>query len=357
MTVRVREGLPPEIEWRRLAEASRNIFVTPEWVQTWWKHFGDRGDPITLEHHDQHGSLVAVLPAYVQRRGGLRVLRLAGHGPADELGPACAPADRAAAAVALGEAIHTGDLCDLFVAEQLPGDTDWAGLAAGAKVGYIASPELPIEHPDWDSYLGSKSANLRGQVRRLERQFAKAGATFELVTAEENLASSLDILFGLHENHFPGSPFATSARDFHRAFAHRAFEQGWLRLWIVRLGDRPIGAWYGFRFADFDAHYQSGRAPTSELARDGLRAVGFALDAWTIRNAIEDRRADYRFLRGGEDYKYRWATKDPGLITMAVTGTRKGAIPTWLMARDAKVRTPILVQRTFGRVARKAFLT
>jgi hypothetical protein len=40
-----------------------------------------------------------------------------------------------------------------------------------------------------------------------------------------------------------------------------------------------------------------------------------------------------------------------------VTGTRKGAIPTWLMARDAKVRTPIFVQRTFGRVARKAFLT
>ena len=36
-----------------------------------------------------------------------------------------------------------------------------------------------------------------------------------------------------------------------------------------------------------------------------------------IRAAIEDGIHEYRMLRGNEPYKYRLATDDPGLVTVA----------------------------------------
>jgi CelD/BcsL family acetyltransferase involved in cellulose biosynthesis len=45
--------------------------------------------------------------------------------------------------------------------------------------------------------------------------------------------------------------------------------------------------------------------------------VGFVLLAHTIREALQDGMDEYRLLRGDESFKYRFATSDPGLETIA----------------------------------------
>ena len=45
--------------------------------------------------------------------------------------------------------------------------------------------------------------------------------------------------------------------------------------------------------------------------------MGFVLLAHTIREALQDGMSEYRLLRGDEDFKYRFATSDPGLETLA----------------------------------------
>lgn len=40
--------------------------------------------------------------------------------------------------------------------------------------------------------------------------------------------------------------------------------------------------------------------------------------AHAIQQAAHDSVAEYRLLRGGEQYKYRFATADPGLETVGV---------------------------------------
>ncbi len=56
----------------------------------------------------------------------------------------------------------------------------------------------------------------------------------------------------------------------------------------------------------------------------------------TVREAIADGIEEYRFLRGDESFKYRFATADPGLETIAAPRGVMGRAA--LAARSARRR-------------------
>ena len=119
-------------------------------------------------------------------------------------------------------------------------------------------------------------------------------------------------------------------REMHHEFARAALDHGWLRLWLLELDGRPLAAWYGLRFADAEWFYQSGRDPAADTEH-----VGFVLLAHTIRAAIQDGVGDYPLLRGDEEYKSRFADRDPGLQTIALPLTARGRSP-WRRAAPAR---------------------
>ena len=100
-------------------------------------------------------------------------------------------------------------------------------------------------------------------------------------------------------------------RRFPPGLRRAALERGWLRLWLAEVDGKAVAAWYGFRFGDAEWYYQSGRDP--DWDKD---SVGLVLLAHTIREAFDDGLRTYRLLRGGESYKDRFATSDPGLETV-----------------------------------------
>src|SRR3954453_10686167 len=83
-------------EWTALAERAGNIFATWEWADAWWRVYGEDRPLHLVACRDAGGRLVALLPLYLSRPRPLRTLRFLGHGPADQLGPVCAPEDRTA---------------------------------------------------------------------------------------------------------------------------------------------------------------------------------------------------------------------------------------------------------------------
>ena len=115
------------------------------------------------------------------------------------------------------------------------------------------------------------------------------------------------------------APSRGPLRGFHAQFARRALDRGWLRLWLLELDGRPLAAWYGFRYANAEWYYQSGRSLDAAAEN-----VGFVLLAHTIREAINDGCSEYRMLRGGEAYKARFADCDAGLETVVVPLTFRG---------------------------------
>ena len=299
-------------EWNELARRSGALFGTVEWLSAWRRHLGS-GPTLDLAVRRPDGTLVGVAPLYVDRRLRAGVLRFQGGGPGDQLGPLCAPADRARVGAVLRRALAGR----VVLAERLPVEQGWGGLLGGRRVRLEPSPILRTRARSWEEFLESRSANFRGQVRGRERRLRRSGRLrFRLTADPALLPRDLDLLFALHDARWPNGEsraFAGRRADFHRAFAAAALDRGWLRLWFLELDGRPVAAWYGFRFGGAEHFYQSGRDP--RLERD---AVGFVLLAHTIRAAIDDGVREYRLLRGHEAYKQRFATEDRGVETVVL---------------------------------------
>jgi CelD/BcsL family acetyltransferase involved in cellulose biosynthesis len=304
-------------KWNTLAERAGNLFATWEWADAWWRVYGDGRPLLVTACRDAAGSLIALLPLYVSTRRPVRTLRFLGHGPADQLGPVCAPEHRAEAAVALSRLLADDfRQWDVLLAERLAPGEGWAELLGGRVLHREDSPTLRIGARSFDEFLASRSKNFREQVRRRERKLRREHDVELRLSDADRLDADLDVLFRLHEARWSdGESNALSGprERFHRDFARRALERGWLRLWVLEADGAPRAVWYGFRFAQVDMYYQSGRDPDWEH-----ESVGFVLLAHTIRQAFDDGMLEYRLLRGGEEYKGRFASDDPGLETVAL---------------------------------------
>jgi dTDP-4-amino-4,6-dideoxygalactose transaminase/CelD/BcsL family acetyltransferase involved in cellulose biosynthesis len=304
--------------WRRLAAAAGNVFLTWEWASTWWRRYGAGRQLRIAVCRGGSGEPFALLPLYVWRDRPLRVIRFLGHGTADELGPVCASGRRPATARALGQAVDELQ-ADILLAEHLVGAEAWSALLDGHVVQRDGFPLIRATG-GWEAYLASRSPHLRKKMAWQERKLARThGLEYRLADDPARLRSDLDMLFALHRARWPDGTEFTEHESFHREFAACALERGWLRLWFLMLDGTPVAAWYGFRFGETELHFQSGRAPAAER-----HSVGSILLAHTIREAFADGMREYRLLRGGEQYKQRFATADLGIETVAVAGTPAG---------------------------------
>ncbi|MEA2183210.1 MAG: perosamine synthetase [Solirubrobacteraceae bacterium] len=308
--------------WDALALEARSIFATHEWISTWWRHFGAGRSLHLVACRAPDDRLVAILPLYVQRQAGLRIVRFLGHGAADECGPICAPADRCAVARALRRAI---DLlgADVLLVEQVPATFGWDALIGARILRREGSPIVRFHTSSWQELVATWGSNMKKQVggrlvRKLQREH---GLIFRETASAEKLASDIETLLDLHAARWDEQTPAFSDRaDFHREFAALALRRGWLRLLFLELDGQPAAVLYNFRFADAEVYYQSGRDPAWSKVSLGLLVIAEA-----IRRAQQAGFAEFRFGRGGENYKYRFANADPGLQTIAIGRSRLGS--------------------------------
>jgi dTDP-4-amino-4,6-dideoxygalactose transaminase/CelD/BcsL family acetyltransferase involved in cellulose biosynthesis len=308
------EALGPE--WDELAELSRNVFATRDWISLWWSHFG-RGRRLLLTAcRSPTGQLVAILPLYLAASRRVRVLRLLGHGTADLLGPVCAPEHRMDAGRALRRLLDDRTVpWDFFLGELLPGDEPWSSLLGARTIGRDGYPILRFEGRTWEEYAQSRGRRFRKGIGQAERRLARDhDVRMRLTDDPERLSSDLDTLFALHRARWTDeeSPFGANER-FHRLLSEQAFRNGWLHLWILEIDGQAVAAEHTFRFAEAQNHYQGGRRPDWDHA-----SVGSLLFTHTVRDAFEAGLTDCRFLRGREEYKYRFANEDPELETVGV---------------------------------------
>jgi CelD/BcsL family acetyltransferase involved in cellulose biosynthesis len=299
-------------EWRLLGERSGNVFATWEWAEAWWRHYGE-GEPLLALARGDDGQPAALVALELHRRGPLRVARFVGHGPADEMGPIAAPGDPAGAEAL--QALHTAPerRWDVLLAERLAPDAGVAERLGSSTLLRESSPIVEAPEGGFEAYLKARSRNFRSQVRRKERALLERGLTYRLSDDPDRLEEDMRALGELHEARWgaEGSGALAGLRAaFHLDFARAALERGWLRLWLAEMEGRPAAAWYGFRFGSAEWYYQSGRHP--DLDKE---SIGLVLLAHTLRAAFDDGIRTYRLLRGGESYKDRFATSDPGVQT------------------------------------------
>ena len=304
--------------WEALEPHAGRIYSTWSWGDAWWRQFGAGRELELHSVHDDGGRLAALLPLYRTRRGPTPLLRLIGHGLADEMGPLCAPSDAPLAAEALRTVLRSElPLHGVALLDRLFGADPVADHLRAATVRTETSLVLWREGRDWETWLASRSGHLRRQLAQRERRLLRDhGLRYRFTSDPAQLDADLSTLIRLHNLRWLGGDsiaFSAGRAAFHRDFAHRALGRGWLRLWLAEVDDRPVAAYYGFRFGATEWYYQAGRDP----AWDGT-AVGQVLLAHSIRMALQDGVESYRFGVGNEHYKSRFTSADPGLRSLIV---------------------------------------
>jgi CelD/BcsL family acetyltransferase involved in cellulose biosynthesis len=262
-----------------------------------------------------------------------------GHGVGDELGPLCAAADAPVAARALRTVARRLPAHGVILVDRLRGDDPLLAELPEGSVREEGAPVLVRNGRTWEEWLASRSSNFRQQLRRRERALLRDhDLRYRLSEDPDRLDEDLTLLMELHRSRWAGGDSAafTPVREaFHRDFARRALERGWLRLWLAESGGKAVAAWYGFRYGGSEIYYQAGRDPAWNRT-----AVGMVLLAHRIREAFGDGVEQYCFGVGDEPYKSRFTALDPGLRSVLVgrSATRLAAVAvagglTWLPSK------------------------
>lgn len=332
--------------WELLERSDQNeATLTPFWLGTWWRVFGNHGRRLKALLVFERGRLIGLAPLLSRLhwyRPGLpyRRLELVGSGEAekDEI---CSEylgvvAERGREAEVVGEL--AGALAgkqlgrwDEAVFPALRGGNRAPGLLvealehAGLPTSMTVTSECPyIQLPSsWDEYLAALSSPARHFVKRSLASFeewAGAGAEFHVAQSPADLEQGSSVLQNLH-----GQRWAAAGQDgvfssprfraFHEQVMHGLLARGALDLSWLLVGGEPIAALYNFVWNGRVYMYQSGR----KLDLPATVRPGIVIHLHSIRRAIEAGHSEYDFLGGASQYKLKLATsKRPLLAVRAV---------------------------------------
>ena len=298
------------------------LFLSPEWVLTWWQHFR-RSQPLFLVVAEKTQWL-AMAPLFVSPSCLFplaRLVRFIGNGNAD-YGDFLVRRGWEEAAVALWRWLFDHrDLWDVIALHELPENSvavralrfmtlpDWVRVQVDDGEPCHRIPLSTDASTNGQSWRKRATKALQQQLRRRERQIARTfQVRFGCVTDERELPTVLAQLFALHRLRWgrlgqTGVFLSGRVRRFHAEFARLALRRGWLRLHWLTLDGIPAAIYYAFHCDRYAGFYTCGFHPAF-----GRYSVGKVLLAKVIDEAERDGAMMFDFLRGDESYKAEFGT-------------------------------------------------
>ena len=349
-----------------LADSGSNgIFLTWEWMQTWWDFFqGDRQLSILVGREGDR--LAGIAPLMVVRRSfrGISYTSLEFIGSGSESTPDhldfiarddCRRAFIEAVFKYLSSGKQAWDVVYLRDMREDPALVDALPSVTGriCRVWRAASDLCPyITLPKtWDGYLGTLSSEGRYAVRRKERTLSKSFTVqFSIVSEQSVLDGVMRRLEETHrlrmsEKKLNGESLDTAFWKFHAAIAKTLLQRGWLFLGVLSVDDTIAACQHSFKYGGKVYYYQSGIDPAY-----GKYGVGAVLIANMVRTAIQEGCSEYDFLRGVEEYKSHWTkTVRQSIEVLVGNKTAKGYLVVLLtILREHKSRVSRIFRRMFA---------
>ena len=289
----------------------RNIFQTPEYREAYRQFFGagKRFDALQIEG----------ARAFLMTRGkSARRLEWWGAGIHDIGG---AHYENAEAAQNLWAQIENAALnCHGAHLAQMPADDlliEYARQSGWAISDAEACPVLTLPE-SYDEYVRSLGKNMREQIKRYPKRLEKEfEVEYELADSEDAVQKALTDLFKLHGARWrqrgQTGVLATARRQkFHRAVCAAFFRNDYLRLWTLRCNGAPACVLLNYFYDRKYYFFIGGFDP------DLMRwSVGTCLFAKVFKRAIEEGASEFDFLRGEEEYKYRYGAVNRDYKTLS----------------------------------------
>jgi CelD/BcsL family acetyltransferase involved in cellulose biosynthesis len=331
--------------WNPLLQRSRAdvVFLTFEWLSTWWRHFG-KGNQLFVVVLKEAEQIVALAPLMVTTRDGFRHLTIIG-GHTSEYKDFIIRDD-----VPLESTIEAilqtvlGEKCwDFFKVDGLREDSPsldslktmlpHQGRLKATWYENDVSPYILIDQP-WEGYWGSLKSSTRNDcARRMKMLSREIGeATYHWPKDFAEVDHYLDELIKLHldrrrEVTRTFSVFESSLMvDFYKDLTRELFERQWLSLPALLVNGEIAAIHFGFEYGNKYFYYM----PTFNqkfTKYSPAKALLFRL----LNDAFTRGLKEFDFLLGNEPYKFDFKPEVRKLYSVAFfqSGVRGRASQLW----------------------------
>jgi CelD/BcsL family acetyltransferase involved in cellulose biosynthesis len=321
-------------EWNGLlfSSASHVPFLRNEYLCAWWESLGggewDSAELFVVTGRDTSGELFGIAPLFsAHNRGGLPAWLLLGSIEISDYLDLIAAPDQLDQFVSellrfLEVQVPSHKLLDLYnildssptlaILESVAGRTGWEFSVEPLQ----QCPFIPLPG-DWDAYLASIDKKQRHEIRRKIRRAEEYSLPVRCYFVDdlEALDGEIESFFELMAKDPEKDQFLTQPMRVHmKKYMHIAFNQGWLQLAFIEVGGRKAAAYLNLDYNNQIWVYNSGYDPNFREI-----SPGWVLLAYLLKRANESGRQFFDFMRGNEDYKYRFGAIDRRVVRARIS--------------------------------------
>lgn len=326
-----------EKEWNGLLQksAADTIFLTWEWVSSWWKVHKNNNQQLFILFIREGEELIGIAPFYCTKVRFLSVLSVRrldyiGFGTLDSeyMDFIIVKGKEQVVITAFFNYLKQNEArWDILYLNEMPESAVTLPLlfSSAAQNHYktfetrheCSSVLLPA---DWDTYLATMDSKFRYQLRHSTKRLEEGHAVeFGYCNSEDKLAADLESLYKLHQKHWIGKDIEGSfineqRRSFYYEMSRLFLAKGWLRLFGLKVDGEYRAQQFSFEYAGKIFSLQEGYDPDWKKKR-----VGQVLRGYVFRDIISRGLTEYDFLGGISPHKKTWEARAKYSINVRIS--------------------------------------
>ena len=315
-----------QTSWRELEKlaGNNNPFLTFEWLDAWWRHFGEHKQLCVLIAEEE-GAVVGIAPLMLVREFGFTKLQFLGRPFSDYSDFLAVPNREDIVLRILGycDQILRWDQVELEGVPEISPNlasfrSHWAERRGITRLNVtLVAPFVPLS-TSWDDFRASlRPKVLKDTSRRMRRLQDRGPVTFELCEDLDSALAMLDHLAVQKSARYE----TTGARGIFREFGMLEFlkdatrglwNRGAVHITSLVQGGNPLAIHFGFQCGETFMHYMPSFDDRYAKYSVG-RLLNFQLLEMCFRNGIKE----FDFLPGDEAYKHQWSRRSRSMFRFA----------------------------------------
>jgi CelD/BcsL family acetyltransferase involved in cellulose biosynthesis len=297
-----------------------SVFITPEWLQVWWKVFGE-GQQSFIRVISDADRVIGIAPLRLEKDTAMFI---GDTDVCDYQDFIIETGSENAFSETLLDDLKAGGVKLLDLKHVRPDSTIYKHFreVAGKRNFNVEciQEDISVEMAlpaTWDDYLASLNSKQRHEVRRKLRRLSEAGNIEYIFTDNtESVPGFMDTFFRMFtESRQDKAAFLTGQMEtFFRSMVEKMAAAGVLKLGALRLDGRDMASIICFDYNDTIYLYNSGYDPEFNYL-----SVGLLSKVLCIRDSIESRKKTFDFLKGNEPYKFHLGGREVPLYRCRIS--------------------------------------
>jgi len=319
--------------WDALLEecASHVPFLRREYLRTWWQTMGGgewKPADLLLVAASEGEKLVGLAPLFFtdNREGEPALLLVGSIEVSDYLDVIARPQDLPAFVTGLLDFLQSPalppwkvlDWYNILEDSQTLPALESAALGLGWSYSCVRlqhSPHIPLPG-DWETYLAGIDKKQRHEIRRKMRRLEESGLPVRVYMVEDPAAleAEAEAFLALMAQDPEKAAFLTpTMREFMHSVIRWAFDAHCLQLAFLEISGEKAAAYLNFNYLNRIWVYNSGLDRKFNEYSPGWVLLGYLLQWANASHAL-----DFDFMRGDEEYKYRFGAVNRFIVHASV---------------------------------------